>query len=65
MMLVLFSAPACLLSLYLAWLCYRQARYRHTLVLGLIALFMLLLTLGVLGAGYVTSLAIKAETASL
>ena len=35
MLLVIFSAPACLLSIYLAFLCYKKARYQHTMVLTL------------------------------
>lgn len=65
MLLVIFSAPACLLSIYLAFLCYKKARYQHTMVLTLIALFMLLLTLGLLSAGFLAGLVIKVETASI
>ncbi|MDT8440098.1 MAG: hypothetical protein RQ723_00380 [Desulfuromonadales bacterium] len=63
-MFVLVSGPLSLLSLYLAYLCYRQARYRHTLALALVALFMLLVSIGVVGAGYLTGVAIRAEIAT-
>ena len=65
MLLIVFSAPACLLNFYLAYLCYRKAHYRHTLVLALIAVFMLFVTLGLLGAGYYSWLILKVEAATL
>lgn len=65
MLFVLFSAPVCLLSFYLAFLCFRKALYPHTVVLTVIAVFMLLFTLGVLGAGFLANQAIQDELASL
>lgn len=56
---VIFSAPTCLLSLYLAYLCYRQARYPHALVLVAIAVVMLAMTLGGLAAGLFAGRAIE------
>ena len=52
MLLIVLSAPLCLLCFYLAWLCGRQARYRHGLVLLVFGLALLVVTLGLLGAGY-------------
>ena len=63
-LIVIFSAPACLLSFYLAYLCYRRARYPHALVLALVAVIMLVVTLGVLGAGYFAGQAIEVESAA-
>lgn len=60
-MMVILSAPLCLLCLYLAWLCYRQACYKHTLVLGLFAVLLLLITVGFIGAGYYTWDVLKLE----
>ncbi|MEJ2471831.1 MAG: hypothetical protein P8Y96_12045 [Desulfuromonadales bacterium] len=65
MLIVLFSAPIFLLCCYLALVCYRQARYQHTLVLVLVAGLMLLITLGVLGGGYFLSLSMSREAATL
>lgn len=53
MMLVFLTGPACLLSFFLAYLCYRRTYYRHTVVLSLFAISMLLATIGILGFGYV------------
>lgn len=53
MMLVFLTGPACLLSFFLAYLCYRRSYYRHTVVLSLFAISMLLVTIGILGFGYV------------
>ncbi|MBE0501312.1 MAG: hypothetical protein IBX47_07710 [Desulfuromonadales bacterium] len=65
MIIVFLTAPACLLSFVLALLCYRKAYYRHTMVLSLIALFMLVVTLGVIGFGYSAWSAIDTELALL
>lgn len=62
-MIAVISGPAFLLCSYLALLCYRQARYRHTLVLTLIAVLMLSVTLGVVWASYYTGLVLKRELA--
>lgn len=53
-MMVLLTGPLCLLSFYLANLCYKTAYYRHTLFLTIFAIFMLLISLGVVGASYWT-----------
>jgi len=52
MMIVFLTAPACLLSFFLAYLCYKRAHYRHSLVLSVFAVCMLLVTIGILGFGY-------------
>lgn len=61
MLMVILSAPLCLLCFYLAWLCYRRAFYRQALVLGGFALVFLLFTLGMLGASYYTWEAMKLD----
>jgi hypothetical protein len=62
-LLVIFSAPVCLLSFYLAFLCYRKSLYPHTIALGMLGAFMLLLTLGILAAGFFASKTINDEIA--
>jgi hypothetical protein len=62
MLLVIFSAPVCLLSFYLAFLCYRKSLYPHTIALTMVAVFMLLLTVGILGAGFLAGKTINDET---
>jgi hypothetical protein len=62
-MLILLSTPACLLSFFLAYLCYRRSHYQQMLVLTLIGLFMLMLTAGLIISGYIMGVAIRAETA--
>ena len=62
MLLVIFSAPVCLLSFYLAFLCYRKSLYPHTVALTVVAVFMLLLTVGILGAGFLAGTTINDET---
>ena len=52
-----------MLCFYLAFLCYRKALYPHTAALTLVAVFMLLLTLGILSAGFLATKVIKEETA--
>ena len=52
MMMVFLTAPACLLSIFLAYLCYQRAYYRHTIVLSVFAVCMLFVTVGILGIGY-------------
>lgn len=64
MMIILLTVPACILSVFLAILCYRRSFYRHTVVLSLFAVFMVLVTLGVLGVGYAAWIALEAEIAS-
>ena len=52
MAIIFLTAPACLLSFYLAFLCYRKAFYTHALVLSMVAGFMLIVTLAVVVIGY-------------
>ena len=52
MMLVFLTAPACLLSFFLAYLCYKRAYYQHMLVLLVFAVCMLIVTVGILGVGF-------------
>lgn len=52
MFMVFLTAPACLLSFYLAFLCYKRSFYRHTLILASFGICMLLVTVGILGFGY-------------
>ncbi len=63
MLLVIFSAPVCMLSFYLAFLCYRKSLYPHTIALTMLAVFMLLLTLGILAAGFLAGKTINDEIA--
>lgn len=48
MMILIFSTPLFFLCSYLAFLCFRKARYQHFVVLALVATFMLVLTVGAL-----------------
>ena len=64
MMMVLFLAPLSILCFYLAYLCYRHAHYQHTVVLIVIAVFMLALSLTIIGVGYVMNEMIKTEIAT-
>ena len=52
-----------MLSFYLAFLCYRKSLYPHTIGLTLLGVFMLLLTLGILAAGFLASKTINDEIA--
>jgi|GEM_PF-1315491 len=65
MLLVLFSAPAFLVSAYLAFLCYRQACYRQAIFLAFFSGLMLVFTLGVLGAGLYSWQAFQGEMPTL
>lgn len=62
MMIVVFSAPLFFLCTYLAFVCFKKTKYRHSIVLAIIATFMLALTLGVLCAVYLIGLQISLET---
>jgi hypothetical protein len=62
MMIVMFSAPLFFLCSYLAFACFRKARYQHSIVLALVASFMLALTLGVLCVVYLLGVQISLET---
>jgi hypothetical protein len=61
MMIVFFTAPLFFLCSYLAFLCFRKARYRHTVALTLVAAFMLVLTVGVLCALYLLGIRMSLE----
>lgn len=65
MMLALISGPASLLCVFLAYLCYRKAHYRHMLILSMVAIFMLIFTIGILAAGYLMGVAINAEMGAM
>lgn len=64
-MLILLSGPICLLCFYLAGLCYRRAYYRHTLVLGIFAVLLLIITFGLIGASVYTWDQFQIEAAGL
>ncbi|MBW2450749.1 MAG: hypothetical protein JRF07_00160 [Deltaproteobacteria bacterium] len=64
MMVVLFSVPLSMLCFYLAYLCYRHDLYQHTLVLTVIAVFTLVLSVTLIGAGYVMNEMITTEIAA-
>ncbi len=52
MMIVFLTIPACLLSFFLSYLCYRRALYKHAVVLSVFAVGMLFVTVAILGVGY-------------
>jgi len=54
-MLFIFSAPFCALFFYLAFKFYRKKNYQHCLVMGLLAMFLLVLTFACVGLGYLWS----------
>jgi hypothetical protein len=62
MMIVAFSVPLFFLCSYLAFLCFRKARYQHSIVLGLFATFMLVLTVSVLCGIYFLGIQMSLET---
>ncbi len=61
MMIVVFSAPLFFLCSYLAFLCFRKARYQHSVVLSLVATFMLILTVSVLCGMYFLGIQMSLE----
>jgi hypothetical protein len=61
MMIVVFSAPLFFLCSYLAFLCFRKAHYQHSVVLGLVATFMLVLTVSVLFCIYFLGIQMSLE----
>ena len=61
MMIVAFSAPLFFLCSYLAFLCFRKARYQHSVVLALVATFMLVLTVSVLCGIYFLGIQMSLE----
>lgn len=61
MMIVVFSAPLFLLCSYLAFLCFRKARYQHSVILALVATFMLVLTVSVLCGIYFLGIQMSLE----
>lgn len=60
-MIIVFSTPLFFLCTYLAYLCFKKSRYQHSLVLALVATFMLALTLGVLCTVYLLGMQISLE----
>ena len=65
MIFVFLTAPICILCFYLAFMCYRKAYYTHTVVLSLFAVFMLVITLGIIGVSYSAWNVIDEELVSL
>jgi len=65
MIFIFLTAPICLLCAYLAFVCYKKAYYPHTIVLSLAALFMFVLTLGIIGISYSAWSVIDEELVSL
>lgn len=65
MIFVFLTAPICILCFYLAFICYRKAYYTHTFVLSLLAVFMLVITLGIIGISYSAWSVIDKELVSL
>ncbi len=62
MLMIILSIPICLLSFFLAFLCYRRAHYQHTLILVIIGLLLLCFSVGMIIAGYFTNQVIQQET---
>jgi cell division protein FtsX len=54
-MLLILSVPLFVFFLYQAFKFYRQKHYKNFLAMGLISFFLLLVTLGCLGLGYLWS----------
>jgi len=65
MMIVIFSAPLFFLCSYLAFLCFRKARYQHSLALALVATFMLVLTVSVLCCIYFLGIQMSLEISAI
>ena len=63
MMIVAFSAPLFILCSFLSFLCFRKARYQHSIALALVATFLLVLTVGVLFGLYVLGAQMALEIA--
>ena len=61
MMIVIFSAPLFFLCSYLAFLCFRKARYQNSAILTLVATFMLVLTVSVLFCVYFLGIQMSLE----
>lgn len=61
MMIVIFSGPLFFLCSFLAFLCFRKARYQHSIVLAMVATFMLVLTVGVLFCVYFLGIQMSLE----
>lgn len=57
-MMVILTGPISLLCFYLAYLCLRKNFRRHALILGGFAIFFLVLSVVLVGAGYYTWLAL-------
>ena len=65
MMIVVFSGPLFFLCSYLAFLCFRKALYRHSVVLGLVATFMLVLTVSVIFGIYFLGIQMSLEASAI
>jgi hypothetical protein len=65
MIFIFLTAPICLLCSYLAFICYKKSYYQHTIVLSLCALFMLIVTLGIIGISYSAWNVIEEELVSI
>lgn len=56
-MIVMLSAPFCLLFVYLAYQLIRKKHYREAMLVGGVAVVLLVVTLGFVGLGYLWSTA--------
>ena len=65
MMIVVFSGPLFFLCSYLAFLCFRKALYQHSIVLGLVATFMLVLTVSVIFCIYFFGIQMSLEASAI
>ena len=65
MMIVIFSGPLFFLCSYLAFLCFRKARYQHSVALGLVATFMLALTVSVIFGMYFLGVQMSLEASAI
>ena len=65
MIFIFLTTPICILCFYLAFICYRKSYYQHTIVLSVFAVFMLVVTLGIIGISYSAWSVIDEELVSL
>lgn len=52
MLIVILAIPVCLLAFYLTYLCYRRQYYKHSLVIGSMAIGLLLFVISMVSASY-------------
>jgi hypothetical protein len=52
MLIVILAIPVCLLGFYLTYLCYQRQHYKHSLVIGGMAIGLLLFVISMVGASY-------------